>query len=403
MLILGTVHKVGVACILLISSIVLALPAPIEEASVQHKTSWSGGFQIHVFEVGQGHSQLVVFPSGFSILIDVMEPSWNTCKGARAVAEKVNKILGHTHVNVGTPSHWHLDHLGYAGYGGFWCLIEEGLLQFDTIIDRDGGYWGGDVNGNDECDEDEIVWKNAGTVSGTAINWVCYATNKSNEKIYNIRKIAKWKSSSQIVPGDNGAKVTVVAVDGNGVVMVDGKTSIMGDHTKDEPPPSENDYSIGLLIEYNGFRYITAGDSDGEYGKTQGFTYNDVETMIANLVGSVDVLLVNHHGSAYSSNANYLNALKPTASFISCGKENAHGHPAESTLSRLRDVKTKIYMNNICASDRNYHDITVVNGDIVLKSDNGITYFINGVRYESKAATHGFSFTNISYRNNTNV
>ena len=35
----------------------------------------------------------------------------------------------------------HLDHLGYAGYGGFWCLIERGLLTFGKLVDRDGGVW----------------------------------------------------------------------------------------------------------------------------------------------------------------------------------------------------------------------------------------------------------------------
>ena len=69
------------------------------------------------------------------------------------MAEDVRQILGHGHVNVGSPSHWHLDHLGYAGYGGFWCLIEEGLLEFDMLLDRDGGRWRGDLNGNGECDE----------------------------------------------------------------------------------------------------------------------------------------------------------------------------------------------------------------------------------------------------------
>jgi hypothetical protein len=103
-----------------------------------------------------------------------MEPSWNTCNGARAIAEKVREVLGHTHVDVGSPSHWHMDHMGYAGSGGFWCLIEEDLLTFDMILDRDGGVWKGDNNGNGECDEEEIEWHNAGTVGGTAINWVSF-------------------------------------------------------------------------------------------------------------------------------------------------------------------------------------------------------------------------------------
>ena len=47
-------------------------------------------------------------------------------------------------VDIGSPSHWHLDHLGYVGYGGFWWLITTGALTFGKIIDRDGAAWVGD-------------------------------------------------------------------------------------------------------------------------------------------------------------------------------------------------------------------------------------------------------------------
>ena len=45
-------------------------------------------------QVGQGDSQLIVFPSGFTILNDVAEVSWNTCKGAELVADRVEEITG---------------------------------------------------------------------------------------------------------------------------------------------------------------------------------------------------------------------------------------------------------------------------------------------------------------------
>ena len=32
----------------------------------------------------------------------------------------------------------------------------------------DGAVWSGDKNGNGECDEEEIEWRNAGTIGGTA-------------------------------------------------------------------------------------------------------------------------------------------------------------------------------------------------------------------------------------------
>ncbi|MCI0576240.1 MAG: lamin tail domain-containing protein, partial [Chloroflexi bacterium] len=143
---------------------------------------WTPGtFEVRIFDVEQGDSQLIIFPSGFSILIDVREASWNTGAGAAFIAQKIRAITGGSHVNVGVLSHLHLDHIGYAGFGGFWGLLENEGITFDQIIDRDAGTWldgsgGGASDGL--CDPDlEIVWHNAGTQSGTARNWLCYATN----------------------------------------------------------------------------------------------------------------------------------------------------------------------------------------------------------------------------------
>ena len=132
---------------------------------------WTPGeFQIRIFDVEQGDSQLIIFPSGYTILIDVAEHSYNSGKGAALIASKIQSIMqGDMSIDVGVVSHLHLDHLGYAGYGGFWGLIETHGVTFGKLIDRDAGQWvdgsgGGTVDGF--CDPDlEIVWNNAGTVS----------------------------------------------------------------------------------------------------------------------------------------------------------------------------------------------------------------------------------------------
>ena len=57
-------------------------------------------------------------------------------------------------------------------------------------------------------------------------------------------------------------------------------------------------------------RYVTAGDSDGEYATSEyGYTYNDVEIAIAKRTGAVDVLHANHHGSSHSTSAKYAEIL----------------------------------------------------------------------------------------------
>lgn len=344
----------------------------------------SGNFEIHIFDVEQGDSQLIIFPSGYSILIDVVEHSYASDKGAALVASKIQAILGTDTIDVGVLSHHHLDHIGYAGYGGFWGLIETYGISFDLVVDRDAGAW---VDGLDSstpdglCDANtEIEWHNAGTVSGTSRNWLCYATNSANTNIYNVRELADIGSTTQIDPPDSGALVQIVQADAEDIYMADGTTPLTGDNTGMSTPPSENDYSIALYIRYGDIEYATAGDSDGEYDTSSfGYTYNDVETLLADRYGRVDIMRANHHGSGHSTSQTYVDALDPTASAISCGN-NSFGHPAQDVLDRLL-AAGDVYVTNMCDNTRNYGTAVLVYGDIVLKSSDGSNYTIDGNSY----------------------
>lgn len=344
----------------------------------------SGDFEIHIFDVEQGDSQLIIFPSGYSVLIDVVEHSYASSKGAALVASKIQAILGTDTIDVGVLSHHHLDHIGYAGYGGFWGLIETYGISFDKVVDRDAGIW---VDGLDSstpdglCDADnEIQWNNAGTVSGTSRNWICYATNSANTNIYNVRELADIGSTTQIDPPDSGALVQIIQSDAEDIYMADGTTPLTGDRTGMSTPPSENDYSIALYIQYGDIEYATAGDADGEYDTSSfGYTYNDVETLLASRYGRVDIMRANHHGSSHSTSQTYVDALDPDASAISCGN-NSFGHPAQAVLDRLL-ATGDVYVTNTCDTTRNYGASVLVHGDIVIESTNGSNYTIDGVAY----------------------
>lgn len=56
-----------------------------------------------------------------------------------------------------------------------------------------------------------------------------------------------------------------------------------------------------------------------------------------------DILKVAHHGSKTSSSQKFINLVKPEIALIGVGKDNTFGHPNESVLERLRDLKCKIY------------------------------------------------------------
>lgn len=60
------------------------------------------------------------------------------------------------------------------------------------------------------------------------------------------------------------------------------------------------------------------------------------------LVEDVTVLKCAHHGSKYSTGADFLDAARPEWTVISCGENNRYGHPHEDTLARLFEAGSQV-------------------------------------------------------------
>jgi competence protein ComEC len=87
-----------------------------------------------------------------------------------------------------------------------------------------------------------------------------------------------------------------------------------------------NDASIVLLGDYENRRFLLTGDAE-----------EDVDpVLLARGLPQVDMLKVAHHGSATASSDNLLATLRPGVAVISVGADNTYGHPAPSTMGRLR-------------------------------------------------------------------
>lgn len=346
--------------------------------------SWkSGEFQIHVFDVGQADSQLIVSPSGKTLLIDAGESNWNSKKLAGRVANKLREVMGadFSHLDYVVSTHLHLDHIGYAEKGGLWALIEKYHFTIGKLVDRNSAEWV-DFDEDDEFDPpEELYWNNVGTVSSTATKWLTYVLDPANtSKLH--REIARKGDKAQIDLG-NPVTVEIVECDALGVTMEDGITPVGGDHRNQKGLPSENDYSITLKISYKQLDYVTGGDTDGEYEKSKyGYSYNNIESVIAPVIGEIEILHVNHHGSSHSTNQVYLDSLKPFVSIISCGK-NKYGHPAQETLDRLLSIGS-LYLTEKGDTERAYKNSIVVGGDIVIKSSDGIVFAVNGASFSTK-------------------
>lgn len=95
---------------------------------------------------------------------------------------------------------------------------------------------------------------------------------------------------------------------------------------------SLNETALVFELESKNTRTLFTGDMGEE-------TENKIT---ADIAGKVDVLKVGHHGSKFSSSANFLDSIKPKAAVIEVGK-NSYGHPTLEVLNRLADIGARVF------------------------------------------------------------
>lgn len=257
--------------------------------------SKAGSLSIYAINVGQGDATLVIGPNGRAALIDAGPPG----AGLSRVLPELED-LGVATLSWILISHYDADHLGgllelLRGKDKQWDT-EDDVLVTDWVWDRGGQLF------------DETLW---------------FDEYESELESRNFRRTVQVGQDLDL--GD-GVQVTVVLSDGK---YDDGSVHPLN-------PDEENESSIALLIEYDKFRYLTAGDLTGG-GFSGTVDTKDLETHLAEIVGPISVLHLNHHGSETSNNANYLDDLAPDAAIVSAGKNNDFDHPDEATLLRLEE------------------------------------------------------------------
>ncbi len=116
---------------------------------------------------------------------------------------------------------------------------------------------------------------------------------------------------------------------------------------------NKNAASMVLLATYGEFDLLLTGDmeKEGELRLLEdGVVFEDARGGEAGngsageLSGiAVEVLKVSHHGSYTASSEEFIAALQPRISVISCGKNNRYGHPHTETLETLYGANSRVY------------------------------------------------------------
>ncbi len=99
-----------------------------------------------------------------------------------------------------------------------------------------------------------------------------------------------------------------------------------------------NDNSISLWLEYNQISFLFTGDAELTAEK---------DMLNNGLLVPTSILQAPHHGSITSSFLPFLKAVQPEVAIISCGKNNAFGHPSEEIIKRYEELGINIYRTDL--------------------------------------------------------
>jgi len=277
---------------------------------------WGDNLELHIIDVAQGDCQLIVSPTGKTLLID----AGNRGKGNNTVFPYLDN-LGISSLDYTVASHYDADHIG-------------GM--------------------------DEVIQKLGGSTYILSAAYDRGGAHKDNTVSFQDYVQAVSSKRTTITPGtiiDLGGGVTLTCI------AAGGKTASGTIYSGDD----ENLLSIVLRLDYYDFQVYLGGDSE-----------DIIEQVTGGLVGDVDIQKVSHHGSDDASKQPFLDVIRPEVSTISVGN-NGYGHPADAVYQRLYASGSYIYQTEAGDDDKvppaGYGE--VANGSFVIKS-NGCSYTVSG-------------------------
>ena len=245
---------------------------------------------IYSLDVEGGQSTLLVSPQGGSLLVDTGWPGENGRDAMRV--EAAMKDAGITKIDHVLITHFHVDHVG-----GVPNLVQR--VQVGEFIDHG------------ENREDSDI---------TRRDYAAYL------------KAIQGHPRRIVHPGDTidipGLSIVVLTADGEHIASVPGVKAEPNPYCATEPKwdldTTENPRSTGILVRFGKFRFLDLGD----------LTKAKEIPLVCpnNLIGRVDLYLVNHHGFNQSNTKAFVDAIHPRVAIMNNGAHKAGSPEAWQTV-----------------------------------------------------------------------
>lgn len=104
---------------------------------------------------------------------------------------------------------------------------------------------------------------------------------------------------------------------------------------------SRNNYSVVVRVDYGETSVLFTGDAEKPSEEEMLDRYRFTGEL------DCDIIKVGHHGSDSSSTEAFVKAVTPDFAIISCGKDNKHGHPDQSVVSRYQGMSIPMYRTDL--------------------------------------------------------